>query len=394
MKALRHHAVVVAAVAALAIRFCGTAAADDERFRIGGILSFSGAYGIIGESMKRGVEIAVEERGGKVLGRSIELLWEDDQTKADIAVQKGTRMLANNVEMLYGAISSSSTLALMKLSERRKVPILITASADDRITGTDKTRYAFRTSGNSSSENMSVAQFLKTSGYKKLYGVAADYTVMRDGWTLLKQHAKAAGIEVVGEDFPPLGAMDYSVIIDKVAHSGADVLAVNVTGNDAVTFVKQAGEVRLNDKVKMVGPNLMDELMANAAGAAALGVQSAIRYHFSYENPRNRKFVEAYRKKFNTFPDPFAGEAYDGMSWWLEVVESTGSMDHDKWVAAFEHSTNPNSVDGVKVMHVCSHQATQSGLWAEVVKGSSPLPAYTMKIKDEYPPDAIFTSCD
>jgi len=368
-------------------------AAEPDSFRIGGIVSFSGAYGIIGQSMRRGVEVAVQERGGKVLGKPIEAMWEDDETKPQIAVQKATRMMSSNVQMFFGAVISPSTLAIMKLAEQRKLPVLVTASADDRITGADKSRYAFRTSGNSYSENMSVVQHLKAVGTKKIYGVAADYNVMRDGWSLVKQQLGASGVEIAGEDFPPIGTGDYAVIIDKVRGSGAEAVVVVLTGNDGVTFVKQAGSVGLNDKVRLMGPNLMDELVEKAAGAAALGVQSAIRYHFTLQNARNQRFVESYRKAFNDYPDPFAGEAYDGMAWWLDVVDKTGSWDRDKWVDAFEHSRREDSVDGLKTMQACDHQAVSPGLWAEAVKGAPPMPELTMKVLDTFPPDVIYAAC-
>ena len=368
-------------------------AAEPDAFRIGGIVSFSGAYGIIGQSMRQGVEIAVQERGGTVLGKPIVVQWEDDETKPQVAVQKATRLLSSNVQMFFGAIISASTLAIMKLAEQRKIPVLVTASADDRITGTDKSRYAFRTSGNSYSENMSVVQHLKSSGVKAVYGVAADYNVMRDGWSLVKQQLGQSGIAVAGEDFPPVGAGDYAVIVDKVRQSGAQAVVVLLTGNDGITFVKQAGAVGLNDKVRIMGPNLMDELEAKAVGPASLGVQSAIRYHFSLNNPRNKRFVERYRKTFNDYPDPFAGEAYDGMSWWLDVVDATGGWDRDRWVDAFERSTRTDSVDQLKTMQACDHQAVSAGLWAEVVKGAAPLPDLTMKILDPSPANVICAAC-
>jgi ABC-type branched-subunit amino acid transport system substrate-binding protein len=271
--------------------------------------------------------------------------------------------------------------------------VLVTASADDRITGADKSRYAFRTSGNSYSENMSVVQHLKAAGTKKIYGVAADYNVMRDGWSLVKRQLGASGVEIAGEDFPPIGTGDYAVIIDKVRGSGAEAVVVVLTGNDGVTFVKQAGSVGLNDKVRIMGPNLMDELVEKAAGAAALGVQSAIRYHFTLQNARNQRFVESYRKAFNDYPDPFAGEAYDGMAWWLDVVDKSGSWDRDKWVDAFEHSRREDSVDGLKTMQACNHQAVSPGLWAEAVKGAPPMPELTMKVLDTFPPDVIYAAC-
>jgi ABC-type branched-subunit amino acid transport system substrate-binding protein len=368
-------------------------AAEPDSFRIGGIVSFSGAYGIIGQSMRRGVEVAVQERGGKVLGKPIEAIWEDDETKPQVAVQKATRLMSSNVQMFFGAVISPSTLAIMKLAEQRKLPVLVTASADDRITGADKSRYAFRTSGNSYSENMSVVQHLKAVGTKKIYGVAADYNVMRDGWSLVKQQLGAGGVEIAGEDFPPIGTGDYAVIIDKVRASGAEAVVVVLTGNDGVTFVKQAGSVGLNDKVRIMGPNLMDELVEKAAGTAALGVQSAIRYHFTLQNARNQRFVESYRKAFNDYPDPFAGEAYDGMAWWLDVVDKSGSWDRDKWVDAFEHSRREDSVDGLKTMQACDHQAVSPGLWAEAVKGAPPMPELTMKVLDTFPPDVIYAAC-
>lgn len=368
-------------------------AAETDTFRIGGIVSFSGAYGIIGQSMRRGVEVAVQERGGKVLGKPIEALWEDDETKPQVAVQKATRMLSSGVQMFYGAVISPSTLAIMKLAEQRKIPVLVTASADDRITGSDKNRYTFRTSGNSYSENMSVVQHLKTAGTKKVYGVAADYTVMRDGWSLVKQNLSAMGVQVVGEDFPPVGTGDYAVIVDKVRQSGAEAVVVVLTGNDGVTFVKQAGSVGLNEKVKLMGPNLMDELTAKAAGSASIGVQSAIRYHFTLDNSRNRRFVAAYRTAFNDYPDPFAGEAYDGMAWWLDVVDATGGWDRDKWIDAFEHSERTDSVDGLKTMQACDHQAVSPGLWAETVKGTAPLPELVMKVLDTYPAATLYAAC-
>lgn len=384
----------LAAALLLAVTSGHTAWAEEATFKIGGIVAFSGAYGIIGESMRRGAELAVDLRGGKVLGEPVEFFWEDDETKPQIAVQKSAHLLANHVQMLYGAINSSSTLALMKIAEQRKIPIIVTASADDRITGADKNHYTFRTSHNSSAETLSVFEHLKSAGVKKLYGIAADYNVMREGWTLLRNKATAAGIEIVGEDFVPLGNKDYAITIDKVANSGAQAVSVALTGNDGVTFVKQAGEVHLNDKVKIMGPNLMDELFAKAAGPAALGVQSAIRYHFTYDNPTNRRFVAAYRKKFDAYPDPFAAEAFDGMTWWLNVVDRTSSWDVEKWVAVFENDTFNDSIDGSKQMRACDHQATQSGLWAEVIKGEPPLPDYTMKIDEVFPPAKIFPGCE
>jgi branched-chain amino acid transport system substrate-binding protein len=236
-------------------------------------------------------------------------------------------------------------------------------------------------------------EFAKVKGLKKIYGVTADYQATRDGWELFVAEAKKVGIEIVGNDYAPLGNRDYSVIVDKMAKSDADGIAVMVTGNDAVTFLKQSGQVGLNKNKVQFGPVLQDETLAAAVGPASVGVYSGVRYHFTVDNPANKKFVEAYRAKYNEWPSSFAGEAYDGISWWLDVVESTKSWDRETWVDAFAKSTRENSLEGKKVMRACDHQAAQVGLWGVVVEGQSPLPPLTMKITDVFDASKLFDAC-
>jgi ABC-type branched-subunit amino acid transport system substrate-binding protein len=372
----------------------GVLAADEpSEFHIAGVLAFSGAYGIIGKDMRQGVELAIADRGGKVLGKPIRVSWEDDETKPQPAVQKATRLLAGGAQMMFGAVGSASTLALQGLADQRKIPLLVTISADDKITRPNGSRYTFRTSNTLGMEIRMCVEFAKVKGLKKIYGVTADYQATRDGWELFVAEAKKVGIEIVGNDYAPLGNRDYSVIVDKMAKSDADGIAVMVTGNDAVTFLKQSGQVGLNKTKVQFGPVLQDETLAAAVGPAAVGVYSGVRYHFTVDNPANKKFVEAYRAKYNEWPSSFAGEAYDGISWWLDVVESTKSWDRETWVDAFAKSTRENSLEGKKVMRACDHQAAQVGLWGVVVEGQSPLPPLTMKITDVFDAAKLFDAC-
>lgn len=384
-----------AGVALVALSPATSVLAADEpgEFHIAGILAFSGAYGIIGKDMRQGVELAIADRGGKVLGKPIRVSWEDDETKPQPAVQKATRLLAGGAQMMFGAVGSASTLALQGLADQRKIPLLVTISADDKITRPNGSRYTFRTSNTLGMEIRMCVEFAKVKGLKKIYGVTADYQATRDGWELFVAEAKKVGIEIVGNDYAPLGNRDYSVIVDKMAKSDADGIAVIVTGNDAVTFLKQSGQVGLNKTKVQFGPVLQDETLAAAVGPAAVGVYSGVRYHFSVDNPANKKFVEAYRAKYNEWPSSFAGEAYDGISWWLDVVESTGSWDRETWVDAFATSTRENSLEGKKVMRACDHQAAQVGLWGVVVEGQAPLPPLTMKITDVFDASKLFDAC-
>ncbi len=369
------------------------AANAPEDFHIAAILAFSGAYGLIGKDMRLGAELAAAQRGGKVLGKTIRFSWEDDETKPQPAVQKATRLLSGGANMIFGAVGSASTLALQSLATQRKIPQLVTISADDVITKPGGSRYSFRTSNTLGMEVKMCMEFVKLSGLKRIYAVTADYQATRDGFEQFRTMAEAAGVEIVGNDYAPLGNRDYSVIIDKMANSDADGIIVVATGNDGVTFVKQAGQVGLGKDRTIFGPVLQDETFAAATGDAALGVYSGVRYHFSTDNPANKAFVEAYRAANNVYPSSFAGEAYDGLSWWFDVIESTDSWDVETWVDAFEDSVRENSIEGRKEMRACDHQATQVGLFGKVVRGEAPLPPLTMQITSVFPPEALFAAC-
>lgn len=381
------------AVAAACLLGSATTMAQDA-FHIAGIVPLSGAWGIVGENMRRGATIAFEERNNRVLGKPIEVVWEDTETSTQIAVQKTTRALSREVHTVFGEVSSGSTLAIMKLTGQRKVPQIITLSADDRITGADKNRYAFRTSNTVTMENRMIGEYAKRQGVKKVYGIVADYSVGRDMWAALKADLESKGIVVSGIDFAPIGTKDYAILLDKAIKSGADGLALIVVGGDVTTSLKQGGEVGLPAKMKVMGTMLMDETQAQGVGpAGALGVHSTVRYHFTQDTPRNRKFVAAYKAKYGELPSQYAGEAYDGMSWWLDVVESTGVWDKEKWVEAFRNSVRNDSVEGSKRMRACDNQAEQVGLFGTAVAGTNGLPAVTMNITERFTAQDLFKPC-
>jgi branched-chain amino acid transport system substrate-binding protein len=383
---------IAAATVATLMACVGPAIAQDS-FKIGGVLPLSGAFGIVGENMRRGAVIALEERGNKVLGKPIQVTWEDSETSTQVAVQKTTRLLSQGVHTIFGEVSSGSTLAMMKLTEQRKVPHIITLSADDRITGADKTRYAFRTSNSVAMENAMIGEFAKRQKIAKIYGIVADYQVGRDMWSALKADLAAKNIAIAGEDFTPIGTKDYSILLDKASKSGADGLMLLVVGGDVVTSLKQGADVGIKDKMKVFGTMLMDETLGQAVGPGSIGINSTLRYHFTERSPRNQKFVAAYRAKYNEYPSQYAGEAYDGLSWWLDTVEATGGWDKEKWVDTFANSTRFDSVEGVKKMRSCDNQASQIGLFGTAVAGTGELPPVTMKITETFGAETLFKPC-
>ena len=380
-------------LAVLAAGLFAGAAGAQETYKIGGVMSVTGPLGQFGQSVQKGTELAIEMVGGKVNGRTIVISWEDDETKPQVTAQKGAKLMASNPDLVLGSANTPSTLALMKLSEQRKIPHLITLGGGDAITNSDKTAYAFRTTINLGMESRVGAQYVKAMGFKCLYGVSFDYQATRDRWNDFKRVVEStSNAKFCGESFSAIENVDFALIIENAVRSGADGFWVDLPGNIGTAFLKQATQVNLQSKMKLFGPVVIDEETAPAVGPGAIGVSTGIRWHWSFDNPEAKKFVEAYRKKYNALPDQYAGEAYDGMMWWFDNIEKAKTFDKDKLMAAFANSSWDKSIKGKRVMRACDHQALFNGYWAEVVKGPAGGSGYALKVTNTFPPEGLFPS--
>lgn len=369
------------------------AGAPKETFKVAAVLPFSGVYGLIGQNIRRGLEVALEERGGRVLGKPVEMIWNDDDSKPQIGVQKATQAIANGAQLIYGSVSSPVSLALMSVAQQNKVPMVVAGSADDRITGTDRNRYTFRTANPFNMEMRLAMAYIESAKFKNLYAIGPDVGAARDAWASLQGDLKRAGVNVAGEAFLPLGTSDFSVAVDKIMKSGADGVISFFTAGDSVSFTRQAIAVGLRNKAKIFGPTAYDETTNTALGAAAVGLQSGVRYSKDVDNARNRRFVAAYNQKFKEDPPVYAGIAYNGLAWVLDAIESTKSWDREQWITAFESSRRPDSVQGPEEMRACDHQALHDGLWAEVVANPKDPTKPLMKVVKTVPAAGLYGTC-
>lgn len=386
---------IVAAAAVLAIVRPGLAAEPaPTSFRIAAIIGLSGPLAVIGADMRRGVEVALDERNRTINGVPIEITWDDSEGKPQVTVQKAASRIAAGANMVFGEIGSPATVALSGLTEQREVPLLVTFAADNALTTPGRLHWTFRTGKNVNSTVGVTVGFAERNHVRKVFGITPDYEAARESWTLFKTLAATKGIEVVGEEFHQTPARDFSILLDKAMRSGADALYTVSQGNDAITLLKQANEVGLREKMKLFGPGVVDEIIMRAVGPAGVDVGSTLRYHWSEDFPANKDFVARYKAKFGELPSANAGDAYDGMRWWLRVVADTHSWDKKDWVAAMTGSVITDSVEGRKDMGACDHQARQIALAGVGVEQTAPdLPRYGMKVTDILQPGQIYRPC-
>ncbi|TMJ25338.1 MAG: ABC transporter substrate-binding protein, partial [Alphaproteobacteria bacterium] len=187
-----------ATVAALALALQPAWAQDSVK--IGFVSTFSGSQAAIGEDMRRSVDLAVEHLGGKMGGKKIEIVYEDDQFKPDVGKARSEKLVQQDkVNFIAGYIWSNVLLASLKTVTDEGDTILISANAGpSQIAGELCNKNYFSTSWQNDQTPMAMGEYLNSKGAKSLYVVGPNYAAGKDMLAGVKRTYKG---KLVGEDY-------------------------------------------------------------------------------------------------------------------------------------------------------------------------------------------------
>lgn len=200
--------VVLLILVALIISGCSSSTTNENGkkgpIKIGVLASQTGALEAYGKQTLRGFELGLDyATDGKmeVNGQKIEFIVEDTETKAEVAVQKATKLLEDDkVDFLVGSSSSGDTLAVLPLAEEYKKIMVVEPAVADSITGSQFNKYIFRTARNSSQDAVAGAAAIANKGVK-IATFAPDYSFGWDGVAAFKEAAIELGAEIIHEEF-------------------------------------------------------------------------------------------------------------------------------------------------------------------------------------------------
>ena len=341
-----------------------------EPIKIGAILVLSGPFIEVGVEEKRGIDLAVEELNAKggILGRKIEVIYEDEQLKPAVGVDKLTKLMQmDKVDFIVGGYSSATGLAVAREMPKYKKICIMTVPATEEITGKYCNRYVFRTSSNSAMEAISGAVFAKDKPYKKFFMLAADYNFGHTTCDIFKKKIKELKpeAEIVGEVYPPLMAKDFAPYISKVLQANPDALWLPLWGADFITFLKQGLQFGLQKKVQVIAQFGGYPFYIGPAGyEASDGIYGGGRYMFGLNTPENNAWVERWYKKYNRYPDNGC-LSYNGVMMLMEAVKKAGTIETEAVIKTFE-TIQYRSPKGLVTMRKCDHQADQDYFWGKV----------------------------
>lgn len=330
--------------------------------KIGVLASLTGALESYGKQTKNGFELGLEYATGgtmEVAGKKIEVVYEDTETKPEVAVQKATKLLEDDeVDFLVGSSSSGDTLAVLPLAEEYKKIMVVEPAVADSITGSEFNPYIFRTGRNSSQDAVAGAAAIAKPGVK-IATFAPDYSFGWDGVAAFKAAAEKLGAEVVLEEFADPAATDFTSNLQKIIQTKPDYLFVIWAGANSPW--NQIADLKIQEKGIKISTGAPD-IAALSVMEPLVGMEGfTVYYHTLPHNKVNDWLVEEHKKRFNgVVPDLFTP---GGMSAAIAIVEalkkSEGIADGTELIKVME-GMSFDTPKGTMTFRPDDHQALQA----------------------------------
>jgi len=321
-----------ALVAALAIGFATAASAQNTGpVKIGFITDMSSLYADIdGPAGAEMIRWAVQDFGGKVLNRPVEVLTADHQNKADIASSKAREWIdKDGLSMLIGGTSSGTSLAMAKVTAEKKRPFIAIGAGSARLTNEDCTPYTVHYAYDTVALAKVAGTALVKAGNKSWYFLTADYAF---GYSLESDASnvvKANGGTVAGAVRHPLNASDFSSFLLQAQSSKAQILALANAGGDFTNAMKAAKEFGITKTMKVAGLLVFINDVHSLGLANTEGLQLADSWYWNQDDA-SRTFAKRFFAKYKRMPSSLQAADYSAAANYLKAVQTAGTTDADK----------------------------------------------------------------
>jgi branched-chain amino acid transport system substrate-binding protein len=292
--------------------------------KLGGILDMSGLYAdITGQGSETAAKMAVEDFGGEVLGRKIEILAADHLNKADLAASIARDMLDNQgVEMLYDVAASATALAAGEIAKARNKIVMYSGPASIRLSneacGPYTVHYAYDTFAQANVTGLATVK----SGFETWFFLTADYAFGHD----LEKDTANVVVKAGGKD--PLNTSDFSSFLLQAQSSKAKVVGLANAGGDTINAIKQAAEFGLTRSGgQKLSPLLVFITDIDSVGLpTAQGLLLAEAFYWDL-NDDTRAFSKRFQERVKRPPTAAQASVYSSVLHYLKAVKAANTTD-------------------------------------------------------------------
>jgi branched-chain amino acid transport system substrate-binding protein len=351
-----------AAAAPLASPALIRAQSTSKPVKIGLLSDMGGPYRDVGgPGNKVATQLAIDDFGGSVLDRPIEILQGDDQNKPDVSAALAREWVDSlGVDVLADGAASSSGLAVQQIAREKKKLYLVTGPATSVFTGKQCSAYSIHFSYDTYALAHGTGNALTKAGGDSWFFITADYAF---GYALEEDTmaaVKAAGGKVLGSVRAPLGTADFSSYLVQAQASGAKVIGLANAGTDTQNCVKQAAEFGLMQSGVRLATLLMQISDVTSLGQnVCQGLAFTDSFYWDMSDG-----ARAWSKRWSAqmgdrVPGLLHAGSYCAAYHWLKAVKAAGTKDADAVVAKMKelpvndfYNTNVKIREDGRVMHV------------------------------------------
>jgi branched-chain amino acid transport system substrate-binding protein len=304
--------ILLGTVALLAL---GTAPAlaQQKTIKIGFISSFSGPAAAIGNDMRNSFELALDHHGRKLGGLPVEVIYEDDQIKPEVGVQKTQKLIeSDKVDFIVGYIWSNVLLASLKPIVDSKTFLVITNAGASQVAGELCSPYVFSTSWNNDQTPQAVGLYMNQKGVKSAFLIGPNYAAGKDMLEGVKATFKG---QIVGQELTRWpDQLDFSAELSKARAAKPDAIFAFYPGGAGIQFVTQYAQSGLKGQIPLYTAFTIDELSLPRMKDLAVGIPGAQQWVNDLPNDANKKFVADYKAKYKASPSFYGAQTYDALA--------------------------------------------------------------------------------
>ncbi len=316
--------------AVLAVAASAALAQSKPPLKLGGILDMSGLYAdITGAGSEMAAKMAVEDFGGEVLGRKIEVIAADHLNKADLAASIARDMFDNQgVEMLFDIAASATALAGGEIAKARNKIVVYNGPASIRLSneacGPYTVHYAYDTFAQANVTGLAAVK----QGLDTWFFLTADYAFGQDLEKDTTNVVLKNGGKVLGSVRHPLNTSDFSSFLLQAQSSKAKVVGLANAGGDTINAIKQAAEFGLTRS----GGQKLSPLLVFTTDIDSVGLETAqgllLAEAFYWDlNDETRAFSKRFMERVKRVPTAAQAGVYSSVTHYLKSVKAAGTTD-------------------------------------------------------------------
>src|SRR5215211_2064318 len=281
-----------AAALGLASPFPTPALAQGAPLKVGFMLPYTGTFAKLGKFIDEAFRLKTEQQGGKLGGRQVAFV---------------------KVDVVVGTVHSGVAMAMVKVARDTNTLLIIPNAGANEATGPACAPNIFRTSFSNWQPAFPMGKVMASAGHKNIVTITWRYAAGQQMVDSFKENFAQAGGggKIVEELYLPFPEVEFQSLITRIGTLRPDAVFSFFAGGGAVKFVKDYAAAGLKDKIPLYGTGFLTDGTIEAQGEAANGIKTTLHYADNLDNPANKAFLEAFKKKTGLDGDVYAVQGYD-----------------------------------------------------------------------------------